>query len=171
MAIVKATYTHAGGKAKASVRYIEHRPGKDGAKVQRTLFTADGKVERSEAYEMIAQAAKTSYFYRFVVSPDPQGEDGDKKLLLREVASKTIAALENHLQRPVRWVAAIHDDHTDHRHIHVIAIVPERIQVRDFQVMRSAATAEGQEQRRHLDALRERSRAQGDGLGLELSKW
>ena len=44
MAIVKATYTRTGGSAKASVRYIENRPGKDGAKIQRTLFTADGKV-------------------------------------------------------------------------------------------------------------------------------
>ncbi len=59
MAIVKATYTRKGGNAKASVRYIENRPGKDGAKCQRTLFTADGKVERTEVYTMIDQADKT----------------------------------------------------------------------------------------------------------------
>jgi len=33
MAIVKATYTRKGGNAKASVRYIENRPGKDGATI------------------------------------------------------------------------------------------------------------------------------------------
>jgi hypothetical protein len=171
MAIVKATYTRKGNNAKASVRYIEHRPGKDGAKVQRTLFTADGKVERSEAYAMIDQAAKTSYFFRFVISPGPQSEDRDKNLLLRELADKTITALEDRFQRPVQWVAAIHDDHAEHRHIHAIAIVPGRLQVQDFQRMRRAATAEALAQRRHLDITRERSREQGDGLGLEVSTW
>ena len=33
MAIVKATYTKSSGGAKASIRYIEHRPGKDNEKV------------------------------------------------------------------------------------------------------------------------------------------
>jgi hypothetical protein len=171
MAIVKANYTRKGGLAKASVRYIEHRPGKDGAKMQRTLFTAEGKVARSEAYAMIDQAATTSYFFRFVISPDPQGEDSDKNLRLRELADKTIAALEDRFQCPLQWVATVHDDHTDNRHIHAIAIVPERLQVRDFQRMRSAATQEAQEQRRYLDAIRERSQEQSDGLGLELSLW
>ena len=172
MAIVKASYTRKGGSAKASVRYIENRPGKDGAKVQRTLFTADGKVERSEAYAMIDQAAKTSYFFRFVISPDPQREDQDKHLLLRELADKAIAALEDRFQRPLRWIATVHDDHTKNRHIHAIAIVPERLQVPDFQRMRSAATEEAREQRRQLDLAREqseRSQAQSEGLGLGLS--
>src|SRR6266699_1469838 len=171
MAIVKATYTRRGGTAKASVRYIEHRPGKDGAKTQRTLFTAEGKVARSEAYAMIDQAAKNSYFFRFVISPDPKAEDNDKTLLLRELADKTIAALDDRFQRPLRWVATIHDDHADHRHIHAIAIVPARLQVQDFQRMRSAATAAAQEQRRHLDAMREQHQEQSEGLGLELSLW
>jgi hypothetical protein len=171
MAIVKATYTRRGGTAKASVRYIENRPGKDGARAQRTLFTAEGKVERSEVYAMIDQAAKSSYFFRFVISPDPKAEDSDKNLLLREVADKTIASLEDRFQRPLRWVATIHDDHADHRHIHAIAIVPARLQVQDFQLMRSVATAEAQEQRRHLDAMREQNQEQSDGLGLELSLW
>ncbi len=39
MAIVKATYTKSRGGAKASIRYIEHRPGKDGDKITRNLFT------------------------------------------------------------------------------------------------------------------------------------
>ena len=28
--------------AKATIRYIEHRPGKEGAKITRTLFGRDG---------------------------------------------------------------------------------------------------------------------------------
>ena len=90
MAIVKANYTRKGRAAKASVRYIENRPGKDGAKCQRTLFTADGKVERGEVYDMFDQAAKGSYFFRLVISPNPQREDSDKNLSLREITERTI---------------------------------------------------------------------------------
>src|SRR5258708_2895887 len=169
MAIVKANYTRKGRAAKASVRYIENRPGKDGAHVVRTLFKADGKVERGEAYTMIDQADKTSYFFRLVISPDPQREDNDKNLALREITERTIQSLENRFQRPLQWVAAVHADHAEHRHIHAIAIVPERLNVQDFQRMRSAATEEALEQVRHLDLLREareRSQEQGEGLGL-----
>src|SRR5437764_15443928 len=96
MAIVKATYTRKGGNAKASVRYIENRPGKDGAKCQRTLFTADGKVERTEVYTMIDQADKSSYFYRFVISPDPARARGDKNLSLREPTERAIQDVASH---------------------------------------------------------------------------
>ena len=79
MAIVKATYTRTGRSAKASVRYIENRPGKDGAKTQRTLFSAEGRVERMEAYAIIDQAAKGSYFFRLVISPDPPAARGQRQ--------------------------------------------------------------------------------------------
>src|SRR5690242_5321576 len=138
MAIVKASYTRKGGSAKASVRYIESRPGRDGAKIQRTLFQADGKVERGEAYAMIDQAAHGSYFYRLVVCPDPKSEDSDKNLRLRELTEQTIASLEDRFQQPVQWVAAVHADHAPHRHVHVIAIVPQRLTVQDLQRLRSA---------------------------------
>src|SRR6266567_3412445 len=172
MAIIKANYTLKGGSAKASVRYIENRPGRDGAKLRRTLFNADGKVERREVYTMFDQADKHSYFFRLVISPDPQREDKDKNLSLREITERTIQSLEDRFQQPLQWVAAVHADHTDTRHIHAIAIVPERLNVQDFQGMRSAATEEAREQRRQLDLIREareRSQEQGEGLGLEVS--
>ena len=169
MAIVKASYTRKGGTAKASVRYIQNRPGKDGTKCQRTLFTADGRVERVEVYDMIDQADKNSYFFRLVISPDPEREDGDKHLALREITERTIQSLEDRFQKPLQWVAAIHADHAEHRHVHAIAIVPERLNVQDFQRMRNAATEEALEQLRHLDLIREareRSQEQSDSLGL-----
>src|SRR6266566_1387386 len=157
MAIVKASYTRTGRGAKATVRYIENRPGKDGSRVVRTLFNADGKVERGEAYTMIDQAATGSYFFRLVISPDPKSEDGDKNLTLRELADKTLQSLEDRFRQPLQWVAAIHADHTEQRHIHAIVIVPERLQVHDFQRMRSAATEEALAQRRQLDLARGQS--------------
>jgi hypothetical protein len=169
MGIVKATYTRKVGTAKASVRYIEHRPGRDGTKIVRTLFNADGKMERGDAYTMIDQAANGSYFFRLVISPDPQREDSDKNLMLRELTEKTITSLEDRFQHPLQWVAAIHADHAEHRHIHAIAIVPKRLTVQDFQRMRSAATEEALEQRRHLDLTREahqQSQEQSESRGL-----
>ncbi len=166
MAIVKASYTRRGGRAKAAVRYIEHRPGKDGARVVRTLFTAEGKVERAEVYAMIDQAAKGSYFYRFVISPDPKREDGGNTLSLRAITERTIASLEDRLQQPLQWVAAVHADHTNHRHIHALAIVPQHLKVPDLQRLRRAATEAAIEQRHQLELAREQyavSQEQSDG--------
>ena len=166
---MKANYTKKGRLAKAAVRYIENRPGQDGARVVRTLFTADGNVTRTAVYAMIDQADKNIYFFRLVISPDPTSEDSDKNLALRALTEKTIQSLENRFQRPLQWAAAIHADHAEHRHVHAIAIVPERLNVQDFQRMRSAATAAALEQLRQLDLVRERrelSQQQREGLGL-----
>jgi len=164
MAILKATYTHKGGIAKASVRYIENRPGREGTKIVRTLFNVDGKLERGDAYAMIDLATPGSYFFRLVISPDPQREDSDKNLRLRELTEKTMQSLEDRFQHPLQWVAAIHADHAEHRHVHAIAIVPERLQVQDFQRMRSAATQEALEQLRQLDLAREQRERMQEGL-------
>ncbi len=121
---------------------------------------------------MIDQANKNSYFFRLVISPDPEREDSDKNLALREITERTIQSLEDRFQKPLQWAAAIHADHTENRHIHALVIVPTRLQVQDFQRMRSAATEVAREQRQQLDLLREtreQSQAQSQGLGLELS--
>ena len=115
MAIVKATYTKSSGGAKASIRYIEHRPGKDNEKVTRILFGSDGGMGRWQAYQMIDEAGRGSYFYRFAISPDPQQEDTAKDLFLRDVTEQTMRRLEERLQTHVSWIAAEHDDHAPHR--------------------------------------------------------
>ena len=68
--------------------------------------------------------------------------------------------LEDRFQHPVQWVAVIHADHTEHRHVHALAIVPQRLQVQDFKLMRSAATEAALEQRRQLDLVREATRTE-----------
>src|SRR5437764_8838923 len=98
MAIIKATYTKKAPCAKASIRYIEHRPGKDNAKITRTLWGVDGKMERQEAYHMIDEAQKGSYFFRFVISPDPAQEDTQRDLFLRDITEHTMLGLENRLR-------------------------------------------------------------------------
>jgi hypothetical protein len=72
MAIVKATYTKSRAGVRASIRYIEHRPGKDGEKVSQILFGIDGLMGREQAYRLIDEAEEGSMFYRFILSPDPK---------------------------------------------------------------------------------------------------
>ena len=118
---------------------------------------------------MVDQADTSSYFFRLVISPDPAREDKDRNLSLREITEKTMQSLEDRFQRPLQWLATIHADHAEHRHIHAIAIVPERLNVPDFKRMRSAATGEALAQLRQLDLVREQrglSQQQHEGLGL-----
>ena len=168
MAFVKATYTKSGAGAKASIRYIEHRPGKDGEKITRTLFNSDGLIGRWQANRMIDEAAKGSVFFRFVISPDPKREDIGKDLFLREITEPTMMSLEERLNKQIQWVAAEHDDHAPHRHIHVIAIVPGRLQVQDFHTMRQTATAAALEQRRHHDLVQQQQAQQREAAQWEL---
>lgn len=137
--------------------------------MRRTLFNADGKVQRREAYAMIDQADKYSYFFRLVISPDPRSEDKDRNLSLREITERTMHSLEDRFQRSLQWVAAIHADHAEHRHVHAIVILPAKLQVQDFQRLRGAATEAALEQLQHLNVVREaRMQGQDHSEGLEL---
>jgi hypothetical protein len=155
MAIVKASYTKSRAGAKASIRYIEHRPGKDGEKVSRTLFGIDGLMGREQAYRLIDEAEEGSMFYRFILSPDPKWEDMRRDLHLREVTEKTMQTLMARLKQEVQWVAAEHDDHAPNRHVHVVAVVKGRLYPRDFQAMRQRATEVALFQRKERDLARE----------------
>ncbi len=129
--------------------------------MNRTLFGMDGAMGRWEAYRMIDEAEKGGIFFRFVISPDPQQEDTEKDLFLREITEQTMLHLEDRVQREVQWVAAIHDDHAPHRHVHVVAVVPGRLHVPDFQALRQTATEACLEQRRQRDLMQEQQRGQG----------
>jgi hypothetical protein len=162
MAIFKANYVKRGKNAralaKASVRYIQHRRGTDGHTITRTLFNTDGPMARYEAYRMIDDAQKGSFFYRFVLSPDPTREDHHHDLDMRDIAMQTMRALEERLGVPLNWVAATHADHAPHLHAHLIAIVPHKLDVKDLALLRARTTAAALGQRRFLDLMRTRQR-------------
>src|SRR3954464_354159 len=97
MAIVKANFVKrdksAKGRAKATIRYIQHRRGKDGEAISRTLFGPDGPTSRDEAYRMIDESDEKSLFYRFVFSPDPKREDERRDLDMRDLCLETMQPL------------------------------------------------------------------------------
>jgi hypothetical protein len=126
MAVVKSNFVKRGpsakNRAKATIRYIQHRPGKDGDKIIRTLFNREGEMQRSDAYRMIDEAGKTDILFRFVISPDPNSEDKERDLDMRQITENTMLKLEEIVGKTIHWVGAIHADHTDKRHIHTAAI-------------------------------------------------
>ncbi len=168
MAIVKATYTKSPKAAKATIRYIAHRPGREQEPGRRVLWTADGVVQRSDAYQMIDHAPHGSTFFRFAISPDPVREDSGRDLYLRDVTEATMGELEERIGKPVVWVAATHADHAPHRHTHVVAVVQGRLTPQDLRALTSRATTECREQRLELDAVREQ-RAREEEAAWELA--
>lgn len=169
MAIVKASYTKSRGGAKASIRYMQHRKGKEGEKMSRTLFNSDGLLGRWEAYRMIDTAAQGSRFFRFVMSPDPAQEDTRRDLSLRDITQQTMLSLEDRLHLPISWVAVIHQDHAPHRHVHIVAVVPGRLYAQDFQAMRQTATDGCKAERRERDITRTHQEQERDEAAWERS--
>jgi hypothetical protein len=161
MAVVKANYVKRGkgerGRAKATIRYIQHRRDREGERVTRTLFGYDGALTREQAYTMIDEAPqKGTLFYRIVLSPAPAREDRYKDLDLTDVTIHTMLALEERLGKQIQFVASLHDDHSPHRHVHTLVLVQGKLTREDFQALRIEATERALSQRRQRDLIRER---------------
>jgi ssDNA-binding Zn-finger/Zn-ribbon topoisomerase 1 len=160
MAIVKANYVKRGngekGRAKATIRYITHRRDKDGHTVTRALFGYDGALTKEQAYRMIDDTQKGTIFYRIVVSPAPTQEDRYKDLDLSEITIHTMLALEERLGKQIQFVAALHDDHSPHRHVHTLVLVQRKLTREDFLVLRQEATERALFQRQLRDRIRAR---------------
>src|SRR3712207_1952422 len=166
MAVVKASFTRSRGAAKAYVRYISHRPGKDGKRTTRELFGMDGGLSRLQAYQMIDRGGRGTRFYRIALSPDPRREDRLKDLDLREITEQTMMQLKARLQdrsngTAVQFLAAIHADHTAIRHVHILALVPGRLGREDLAALRQAATEAALSHRQERDNHQAQMRRSG----------
>src|SRR5215217_9647119 len=115
MAVVLTSFERRGkvgnAKAKDTVRYIQHRTGKDDERVMRPLFTNDSPMTRLEAYQFIDEAPKGTKFFTVIISPDPATEDTHKDLDMRQITTTTMQAIEEIMHgqgitTPVIWVAA-----------------------------------------------------------------
>src|SRR5437016_4381530 len=155
MAVFVMNFTQSKGAAKANIKYIQHRPGKDRVKATRTLFGWDGAMGRYEAYRMVDAAAKGSAFFRLKISPDPNTEDTKRDLSLREITETIMQTFEERIHRAVQWAAAEHDDHTAKRHVHVLAIARGSLKREDLQAIIQKATEACMEQRQELDRVLE----------------
>jgi hypothetical protein len=105
---------------------------------------------------MIDDAPKKGrYFYRVIISPDPRREDRYKDLDLRNLTFATMLRLEERYGKSIQFVAAIHDDHSSHRHVHALVILNGRRLTReDFAALRDHARNRALTQRRYKDRVR-----------------
>jgi hypothetical protein len=160
--IVKANYCKRDKddrrRAKATVRYITHRRDREGEKITRDLFGFDGSLSKDTTYRMIDEAPKKRrYYYRVILSPDPRREDRYKDLDLRHLTIATMLKLEERVGHAIQFVAAIHDDHAPHRHVHALVIHNGRRLTRaDFASLRAHARNRALTQRRYMDRVRRR---------------
>ena len=160
MAVVIAQYFKANQKPKAAarenVKYIQFRRGKDREAVTRTLFGSDGPMTRPEANQFIDDAPKGTKFYTIIISPDPQGEDHNRDLDMEQLAYTTMQTVEERVKTAVQWVAAVHQEHSDVRHIHALAAVKGWLNKPALCALIASATKECREQRRERDLIREK---------------
>jgi hypothetical protein len=143
-------------RARDNVRYIMHRRDREGSKITRDLFGFDGFVSKEHAYRMIHEApTKGRYYYRVILSPDPRREDRYKDLDLRHLTIATMLKLEERYGKSIQFVAAIHDDHAPHRHVHALVILNgRRLTSADFAALRDHARNRALVQRRYKDRVR-----------------
>jgi hypothetical protein len=160
MAVVRANYCkRARGErtiAKANISYIQTRPGKEKERLTRTLFGPTGAMGRQEAYQFITDAPKGTYFYRLKLSPDPMLEDVKRDLNMHKLTRAMMKRLEKRLKTAIPWAASLHDDHTDIRHVHILAAIPRRLQQYDLEFLIGEATQACLTQRRFLDLSADR---------------
>src|SRR5919206_1824838 len=161
--IIKANYCSKKGGARnarnlalANIRYITHRRDRDNEKVTRELFGFDGTLSKQDVYQMVHEAPeKGRYYYRIIISPDPRREDSYKDLDLKRLTIATMLKLEERYGKSIQFIAAIHDDHAPHRHVHTLVILNGRRLTRDdFASIRAHARNRSLTQRRVLDRRR-----------------
>lgn len=172
MAFLEAKYVKKGWderkSAKNNIRYIQNRPGRDGAKIQRTLFTSGGNVERLDVYRMIDKAEPGSMFFKVIINFDPQTEDTRRDLSHREIVERVMAAVADQLHTSFPWVAVLHDDHTGLRHIHAMLVVKERrLPVAAMKQAASEAISAQRQERDMLLAQNQEREKQAKELGKE----
>jgi hypothetical protein len=149
-------------KAKATLGYNETRKGKDGEEIERKLFGNQGTVTREQAEWLIENASKQTYFFRWILSPDVNEENGEKDLDLWQLARDGVRWLEERLQRQgeIQLIGAEHNDHTGIPHIHAILLIERRgrdliLNKKDIDEFREVVHKLALEQRRNRQQGRE----------------
>ena len=153
--------------AKKSIRYIVHRRNQEQTTITRTLYDKYGITDKYAAYEAIDKAGERGKLtvFRTVISPDPRTEDVNRDLDLRLLTEATMQRLQLRLtDKFLQYFAAIHTDHSNNRHIHVILLLKTgRLSKADLGAFRTAAAGNAREQRRLLDRTQEATQAMEEG--------
>src|SRR5215213_1033668 len=90
--------------ARAFVRYIMHRPDREGERDYRTLIGADGPMEKYHGYNMIDESPRNTVFIRLAISPAPKTEDINKDLDLWLFTQNAMAHLKEHVGKDIQFL-------------------------------------------------------------------
>ncbi len=143
--VVKARYSRGAGAAeKGHVRYAVHRSDELGQRQYREVWGPDGARTKDNAYALLDGADRQSYVYRLMLSPDPRSQDQGHRLDLREWSREVMQQAG-----PAKWVAVTHEQ-SDHRPVHMVAVMPRRLDVEDFRAMRAAGDEHARANERDL---------------------
>ena len=160
--ILRAAYATRGrgglGRAKAGARYVTHRPSDTAPREYRTGFDADyDRMEKDEVYDRL-EAADGTYFYRLTLAP---GEGRHTEADLHDWTRCVMDRLEERTG-DCDWIAWEHRDHSNHDHVHVIAVLDRRLDRDDLRDLREHADEVWKRERERcrdpLDAELERMR-------------
>ena len=123
---------------KASARYYGHRPDGEGNRQYRPGFDAErDEIGKDEVYRH-AEQGEGDYAYRIVLSPGEE-LDGEE---LKEWTRDVMQGIE---EAGGSWAGFVHDDHTEHPHVHVIAHTDDKLSVGHFEEMREDGDTSSQE--------------------------
>jgi predicted RNA-binding Zn-ribbon protein involved in translation (DUF1610 family) len=114
--------------AKAYLGYIGTRPNREKQKMERLLFGHGGTFTPEQVGEMLASAPKNTYFWRLIISPDPNRENPEKDLDLWDLTREAVSWLEHRLgtdgkRREIPFIAAEHSDHSNTPHVQGILLI------------------------------------------------
>jgi hypothetical protein len=161
------------GKALKHLRYIVHRKGREGEKMERQLFTNKGAVPKEYAQSLIENSRGMNIF-KIILNFDPKREDIFKDLDLRSITHHVMLKLKELLQQDFEWVAVMHNDHgrlrfdgTPKRHIHSMVFVNGRLEKEHLTMLREVAHEQAMKQRLQLDLMRERHQHQEQHFSLQ----
>jgi len=123
------------GRTKAGARYVIHRPSDEARREYRSGFDQDeDRIEKPEVYDRL-EGAEGGYFYHFTLAPvDGRHVEGDMHDWTRQVMDH-VEERAGH----VDWVAWEHRDHSNHDHVHVIAVLDQRLDRDDLRDIREHA--------------------------------
>ncbi len=157
-------------RARAHVRYIQFRPGKEGEREERTFFNGlrDGIYNREVNLAISAQNPKGTVMHKLILSPGVEGAD------VQEYTREVMAELCSRKGQDLEWYAVVHDN-TNNEHAHVVIMGRDdngrtvKLDTKDYELIKQAGD-EYLERNKLLDRSKDKDKDELDKDEAEKEK-
>lgn len=140
--------------ARKHLHYMIARKGKNGEEMLRQLFSKDGDVDVAYALDLIEN--RRTHIFKIILNFDPKTEEDKRNLNLESLTKLLMIEIQERFGKDVAWVATIHDDHTDLRHIHSMVFTNGFFKRNDLKYFRDYVTQQALAQRHEREQRQER---------------